>query len=47
MTHNLHNAIIAMYLMKGDFMYFSSSLIIISIIGVLLVRRLELDGFML
>ena len=47
LTHNLHNVIIAMYLLKGDTMYLTSSLIVISIISVLLVGRLVEDGFML
>ncbi len=52
LTHNLHNVIISLYtgyLYKGkeDTMYFSSGIIVISIIGVLLVGRLVEDGFML
>ena len=47
LTHNLHNVIIPLYLLKGDTMYLTSSLIVISIISVLLVGRLVEDGFML
>ena len=47
LTATLRGAIIAMYLLKGDIMYLTSSLIAISIISVLLVDRLVVDEFML
>lgn len=51
LTHNLHNAIIALYKksvrLKGDIMYRRSGLSIIGIISVLPVRGLVEDGFML
>ena len=47
LTVNPRSAIIAMYLLKGDIMYLTSSLIAISIISVLLVGRLVVDEFML
>ena len=51
LTHNIHNVIIALYKstvhLRGDNMYYSPSLSIIGIIGVLSVRRLVEDGFVL
>ena len=51
LTHNLHNAIIALYKktvhLRGDIMYKATSLIIIGISGVLPVERLVEDEFVL
>jgi len=47
LTHNLHNVIIALYIIvvrfKGGFMYRSREISVISIIGVLQVVRLVED----
>ena len=52
LTHNLHNVIIALYIIvvriyRGDIMYRSKDLSVISIIGVLSVIRLVEDEFVL